>query len=337
MNESNIQQNQQNAGKSGDEIDIFDFTSRIWKSFKSFLTETKDLIISFIIYSIRKTLWIVSFAVLGMILGFVYYSVKKPYYTSLLEGTSGGVDNTVVIDHINTLFQMVKKPELLARSLKLTEEQAEQIRSIKALYGIDVNKDGKPDYIDEFEKYDPRKDTSQRVPSTFYIKVALYDEEILDTLRKSLFDYINRNTYIQTLYEIDKRQKKEMIAELTKEIIKIDSVQYLDLARKTNKKKNYDKAETVFVFGNEPEIKLFYTDIFKLYEQKQALQKSLEISDKPVVIVQDFTPSHHEEKTVAYYMIRLGLAMAVLGYFCAILWQYRKPLWKIIKEEEPTN
>jgi len=78
---------------------------------------------------------------------------------------------------------------------------------------------------------------------------------------------------------------------------------------------------------------LFYTDINTLYAQKQDLERKLEISDKPVVIVQDFTPSLYEEKESLYYASRLGLAMAFMGLICGMLWQYRKTLWKTIVEE----
>jgi hypothetical protein len=162
------------------------------------------------------------------------------------------------------------------------------------------------------------------------VKVILYDEDILPYLREGLFQYINGNTYIQTLYEIDKRQKNELIGELKKEIAKIDTLQRVAY----DKKAGIEVGQKVFVMGNEQEIKLFYPNILELQERKQELEKTLEISDKPVVIVQDFTPSQYIEKKAFYYVVRLGLAMAFMGLVCGMLMQYRKRLWKIITEEE---
>ena len=336
MNESNIQQNK---SKPNDEIDIFEFCSQIWIAFKKFALHIKNFIVSILIFLIRKSLWIVSFALLGMILGYALYSVSRSYYISSLEGNtggiydpvgkkySGGVDNSVVIDHINKLNMVTAKPSLLANYLCMNIEQAESIRSIEAYYGIDVNKDMKPDFVDIRKTYNPKDTTQRRVPSFIYIYVSVYDENVLPALRKGLFQYVNNNAYIQELYRVDKRQKRELLLEIEKEISKIDSLQHTHF----HKKAKVDKGQLVFL-GNEPELKLFYTDILSLYERKQYLEKNLEISDEIIVVVQDFTPLQQEENPVLYYMCLFGALMAIVGVICALFWQHRKRVWTLIKE-----
>ena len=335
MNELNVKQNGDNAGN---DLDIFELSSRMWNSFKNFIIWIKDLIVFIIIFLIRKSIWIAAFAMTGMILGYVFYNLKKPAYTSSLEGNSGGVDNTVVIDHVNKLKRMTgnNKADILAKYLNLNVEQTEKIKSIRAYYGIDINRDGKPDFIDMHERYNPKDTMQTRLPSLFYIYVSVFDEDIMPTLRNRLFQYINGNSYIQTLYNIDRRQKEDMIVLLNTEISKIDSIQFIDINNKSQRA-SIEMGNKVFVMGAEPEIRLFYTDILSLYTQKQSLQKSLDISDKPVIIVQDFTPAQFEEKQSLYYIFWLGLAMAAMGLVCSILWQYRKPLWKIITEKDKIN
>ena len=328
MNESN---NQQNVGKQNDEIDIFEFCSRMWDTFKEFFTAVKELVLTFIIFTLRKTLWIASFALLGVIVGYTYSSLRKPYYTSMLEGNSGGVDNTVVIDHINRLFHMKNKPEILANTIGLSVEQAKQVNYIKAFYGIDVNRDTIPDFIDEFETFNPRDTTQKRVPSVFYIKVALYDEDILSVLRERLFQYINNNAYIQTLYDIDKKQKEELIDDIAKEIAKIDELHLVEINRRTA---NVEIGQRLYLTGAEPEIRLFYNDILNLRTKMQDLQKSLDLTDKPVVIVQDFIPAQFVEKTSLHYIVKMGLLMSLFGFFFATVWHYRKILWKLIVEDK---
>jgi hypothetical protein len=326
MNESNMQQN---AGKPNDEIDIFEFCFRLWGAFKKFLIGIKDLIVSIIIFLIRKTLWIVSFALFGVILGFMLYSVSKPYYSSLLEGNTGRIDNTVMIDHINKLNQASRKPSLLANYLGINTEQAEKIRSIKAYYGIDINKDYKPDYVDYGEKYNPKDTMQLRVPSYIYIKVSVYDEDMLSTLRKGLFYYINNNAYIQELFKIDKQQREELLVDIEKEISKIDSLQRIRFRKETT----VEKGQMSISLNNEQRIQLFYEDILKLRYEKQSIERSLEISDEPIVIIHDFTPLQHEERPILKFILVLGGSMAVLGVFCSLLWQYRKRIWDLIKED----
>ena len=340
MNESNLQQN---TGKSSDEIDIFEFCFRIWVAFKKFLIGIRNLIVSFIIFLIRKSLWIVSFGLAGILIGYLLHGFSRPFYTSTLEGNTGGiydserksypggVDNSVVIDHINKLNKTISKPSLLASYLNLSVEQAKEIRSIKAYYGIDVDKDLKPDYVDIKETYNP-KDTNQvRVPSFVHIRVSVYDETIFPELRNGLLYYINSNVFIQELFKVNRRQKEEMVKELEKEIQKVADFQQARIRKESNVEKG-----TIAIF-NEPEPKLFYHDILYLVSYKQMLEKNLEISDNIIVIVQDFTPLQQEERTVLIYAGVLGGSMAVLGIFCALLWQYRKRIWELIREDQASS
>jgi len=337
MNESNMQQN---TGKPNDEIDIFEFCSRMWVAFTKFLIGIKDLFVNFIIFLIRKSLWIFSFGLAGALMGFLLYGISRPFYTSTLEGNTGGiydveernylggVDNSVVIDHINKLNKAVGKPLLLANYLGMSIEQVKEIRSIKAFYGIDINKDMKPDYVDVKETYNP-KDTNQiRVPSFVQIKVSVYDESIFPNLRKGLLNYVNNNAFIQDLYRISRSQKEEMVQVIEKELKTIDDFQQARI----RKESNVDQGSVVVV-GTEPEPRLFYGDVLSLQRRKQLLEKNLEISDEIVVIVQDFTPLQQEERTVVKYIAVLGTFMAVLGIFCALLWQYRKRIWQLIRED----
>ena len=344
MTESNIKESNMNSERQDKEIDLLELGSSAWRGLKGFfggilgiLIWVKDFMIAFIIFSIRKVLWVGSFALLGIVLGLVYSSIKKPYYTSMLEGFSGGVDNTVVIDHINQLNRMVSKPDVLANYLDIEIEDAEKIRFFEAFYGIDVNFDGKWDYVDEKKSYNPRnlKDTVQfRVPSVFFVKIQLYDEEILPVLRERLFKHINNNTYIQTLYEIDKRHKEALIAELEREIEKIDRLDTLQHLLRFSRDKGLEMGEKIYLFGSsEPELRLFYNDILSLYGQKQGLQRSIEISDEPVIIVQDFIAAQWEERTKAFYAATLAAILVIIGYAAAICWTFRKRLRKMIVEE----
>ena len=337
MSESNIQQN---TGKPNDEIDIFEFSLRIWKAFVNFLIGIRDFFVSILIFFIRKSLWIVSFGIAGMLLGFMLYEISRPFYTSVLEGNTGGfydiderkftggVDNSVVIDHINRLNRVTGKPSLLANYLGISIEQAKEIRSIKAYYGIDVNKDMKPDYVDEKETYNPKDSSQIRVPSFVHIKVAVFDENIFPELRRGLLRYINNNTYIQELFRIDRQQKEKMILEIDKEIKNIDNLQEARIRKESSIEQG-----TTFVVVNEPEPKLFYRDVLSLQRRKQLLEKNLELSDEVIVIVHDFTPLQQEERTVSKYVGILGASMAVLGFFCALLWHYRKRIWELIRED----
>ena len=350
MNESNIKQEQQNSDK---EIDLLDIGSKAWKGTKvgvksltSFLITIliiiKDFSVFFIILSIRKALWVITFLLAGVLFGYVYYNfIRTPYYTSQLEGNSGGVDNSVVINQINNIERMVGKPELLADFFNLTVEEAKQIRLLKACYGIDMTGDGRPDLVDDKDRYAPRKLNPQRdtlisrVPSIFYVKVQLYDESIIPVLRDRILEYINENEYVQRLYEIDKRLSEETVRELEKEIVRLDTLQMVDVMRKAKQKTiTFESFETILQLGAEPEFRLLYPEIFALHDRKQELQRVIEIKEKPIIVVNDFAPAQYDERTQNYYVLVFGFIMVVIGYVLAILWSFRKKLRKIIMEEQ---
>jgi len=325
MSESNIQQNK---GKPNDEIDIFEFSIRISNAFKNFLIGIKDYFISFIIFLIRKSLWISSFAVAGVLLGYLLYGISKPSYSSLMEGHTSGLDNTVVIDHINKLSKLRGKPDLLANYLDITENQAKDIKSIKACYGIDINRDGKTDYIDYKEKYNPKDTNQMRVQSHIYLQVAVYNERIFNDLRQGLLQYIVSNKYLKELFKIDTIQKRQMINEIDIEILKIDSLQ-----RSRFRKNMYPPNTNMLFMGNEPEIKLFHEEKLSLFSRRQRLVRDIEISDEIIVIIHDFTPLAEEENPILVYILIFGGSMAILGIFCSLLWQHRKKIWALIRED----
>ncbi len=325
MSEPNTQQNKH---QPNDEIDIFEFCSRIWGAFEKFLINIKDIIVSIIVFLIRKSVWIASFAIVGALIGYLWHGISKPLYSSSLEGYTGGLDNRMIIDHINKLEQLVVKPGLLANYLNINEDEAKSIKSVKAYYGIDVNKDGRMDYIDFKGTYNPADTNQIRISSFLYLKVSVHDENILPVLRKGLLNYINSNPYFRERFNIDRGQKKETIEDIDIEISKIDSLQ-----RSRFRKDMFPNSSQIVFLGNQAETKLFDDEIMKLRAQKQALQGDLKVSEEIIVVVQDFTSLSEEENPLLRYILICSIAMAVLGFFCALLWQYRKKIWELIKED----
>jgi hypothetical protein len=161
-----------------------------------------------------------------------------------------------------------------------------------------------------------------------YVNVSVYDESVLDDLRDGLLQYINNNAYIKSLFNIDKEQTNQLVKELDSEIAKIDSLRKVQLRKEITP----DKGQ-MFVAGNLPEPRLFYQETLSLYERKLGLEKNLKLYNEIIVVIQDFTPLQNEARSVLFYMFVFGVAMAVMGLFCALLWQYRKTIWKLIREQ----
>ncbi|GHT21634.1 hypothetical protein FACS189430_02020 [Bacteroidia bacterium] len=311
---------------SSNEIDLFEFCSRLWDVFISFLIKFKDFIISIILFLIRKSLWVVSFALFGGVIGYALYFTTIPVYSSYLVAETGQIKSEVFIDHVNRLSKLKANSDALSKYLKINAEDAAKISSIKAYYGIDVNKDRGVDYVDFKESYNP-KDTSQaRVANYLYLRVAVYDEDIFPKLRSGLLHYINDNAYIKMLFEINMQQKGALISELNAEIAKIDSLQHYQMKQ--------DKANLKdILLTSKPDIKLFYSDLLSLYRQKQDLERDTAVFKAPIAIIQNFTPLSLEDRPKSLFAAVAGAIGAVLGLVFALLWQYRKRIWSLIIEK----
>ncbi|MDR3094251.1 MAG: hypothetical protein LBU62_06400, partial [Bacteroidales bacterium] len=302
---------------SSNEIDIFEFCSRLWNAFKFFLIQIKNIIVSIVIFLIRKSLWIVSFAIVGGIIGHTLYYATKQVYSSYLIAETGKIQSEIFVNHVNRLNKLGSKPEILSKYLNINKNDAEKISSIKAYYGIDVNKDKNVDYVDFNESYNPKDTNQRRVDDYLYLKVTVYDEDVFPKLQSGLIQYITNNTYIKRLFEVNMQQKNALISELNLEIKKIDSLQNYQMRQDRTNLKD-------ILLTSKPEIKLFYGDLLFLYKQKQELERDTAIFKSPVAIIQNFTPLSIEDHPKLLLVIVAGLIGAVVGLVFALIWQYRK-------------
>jgi hypothetical protein len=243
------------------------------------------------------------------------------------------MNNTVVVNSINLLNDLFisSNYSALAGYLKINEDQAKNIKSIKALYGIDVNKDGLADFIDYKETYNPQDTTKQRLSDIFYLKISVYDESVFPILKNSIKSYINSNPYVIENNDVRINQAKSQINILKAEIAKLDSlqtVQYFEIP-KTQKSNNNQ-----MIVLNEKDIKLFHEDKIKLNSKILELEKDLAINPEPITVIQDFSQLSKTQNPITKYIKIWVPIFFVLGLICALLWQYRKKIWQLIREKQ---
>ncbi|MDR0712779.1 MAG: hypothetical protein LBF89_00730 [Bacteroidales bacterium] len=319
----------QNKGGQSDEIDIFEFCSRLYNVFKSFVIQLKDFFVAILILLIRKSLWIISFAVIGIALGVALYNYMPVIYSSQLIADTGGVNNSVFIDQVNRISRLVKKPERLANFLQMDEEQAKKITFIKAYYGIDINRDGQLDYVDFDENYNAKDTSIRRLTTYLCLKVSVKDESIFVPLKDKILWYLQSNEYIRHLHEISIRQKIDFIHELDREMSKIDSIQNAQLRQNMGNFKE-------IVLMNKPEMKLFHSDMLSLYSRKQSFERDTAIFKQPISVIQDFTLLGEEDRNLQWYIFKGCVMGAITGLCFSLLWQYRKRIYQLIREEAIT-
>lgn len=318
-----------NRPQPSDEIDLIQFFGRIWKSFKNAINWLIDLIGKFFILLIRKSLWIISFGIIGLIVAYVLFTISKRFYSSNMTAISNSVDNTYIVNSINLLNNLFKEKnyQTAADYLNIDVQKVSQIKSIEAFYMLDFNKDRIPDQIDYEKTFNPKDTSITRMNNFFVVRLEVFDEGIFENARDGIIKYINRNKFITENNEDRIRQNLALIETLKSEIKKIDSLQkveYFELPQMQRASSNQ------MVVLNEKERKLYHDQKLALEKEKLKLEKELIINREPITIVQDFTPLSKAENPYSKYAIIFGLLFALLGFAFSLIWQYKKIIYNLI-------
>lgn len=318
---------------SSDEIDLIELFNRIGNSIKKGTIWIFDRIMDFILLLIRKSLWILSFSIIGAFVGYSFFKATPRYYSSEMVAVSNALDNNYIVSSINLLDDLFKggNYSIAASYLEMPVENSQQIKSIGAYYGIDVNKDGITDYVDYKKEFNPRDTSVRRIKDFFYVKLEVFSETVFGQARDGLKKYINKNNYVIENNNVRILQSEESIKSLNAEIKKIDSLQkivYFEIP-KAQKQSN-----SQMVVLNEKEMKLYHEQILELERKKQELEKDIAINKDPITVVQDFTPLSKAENPVTKYLIKWVSLFALLGFIVSLLWQFKKSIFKIIKEQQ---
>lgn len=329
FNEINME-NQIPNTRPSEEIDLLELMSRMVRSIKRFFIWLYDLLISFIQFILSKTLWILSFSIIGGVFGYLLFTNTPRFYSSEMIARSNAMNNSVIVGSINLLDDIFdnRNYNALGAYLGIPVEKAEKIKSIEAFYGIDLNHDKLVDYVDYEKIYNPKDTTQKRLTDIFYLRISVYDETVFTSARDGIKQYLNTNPFVLENNRVRTLQALSLINEYKNQIIKLDSlqkVQYFEVPKLQKAGNNQ------MIFLNEKEARLYHGDIISLYNRQLGLEKELMLNPDPITVIQDFTPLAKADNPLIKFL-RIGiLFFAVLGFFLSIIWQFRTKIWMIIK------
>lgn len=315
---------------SNDEIDLLELFNRMGKAFTKSITWVFNLLFKLFLLILNRAFWIASFMLIGVVLGIAVFYATPRFYSSQMMATANSTNNDIVVNAINQLNNLFTAANYnaAAQNLNISIEQAKKIKSIQAFYGIDVNHDNIPDYVDYDNLYNPKDTTTKRVTGLFYVMVKVYDKEVFSPVRDGIKKYIFSNPYIAENNEIRKEQTASMIVAYDKEIQKLDSLQKDYYFNQLTQKAGSGQ----IIFLNEKDVKLFHKEMLGLVEQKQDLQKELTLNPDPITVIQDFTQLTRAVNPWTKYVKYWGLVFAILGFFAGVNWQYRKSILTFLRK-----
>ncbi len=251
------------------------------------------------------------FAFSGLVLGYVYDLVKKPYYESSAIVTSGLsyfegiidpselvypiIDQKIAIDMVNAIGDIVKSSEneILASKLMISLDVAATIKLIEAeqLYELDL-------------------ENRRQKLSQFSITIRVSDNASIPLVQQGIYDYFTKNAYTNKNYTLFKNQVPSLIFHLEQEI------EDLQEYRKELKGKANAGMSSISIANNRSEV--MQNQIVQLYEKKQDLERDLKLL-APLSYVSEFPVYENPNNRMLLRMLVLGILFFLIGFFYAII------------------
>ncbi|WP_266205291.1 chain length determinant protein [Pontibacter kalidii] len=246
-----------------DEIDVAEVFRNIglfFNSIKKRIQYVFDVVLS-------HKLMIIGITALGLGVGYLTYSLTKPYYTSSMTLMLANIRNEFIEDQLNKLSTMIGEGnyEVVADRLDISQASAQQIKEMK-FSNLDQ------DRIEE---------DSVLTGSPFRIELSLYNRELFESMEPALTNYLENNRYFAKQKRIKQRQVESMISKLKGEISSIDSM-------KTNVGSPRGPVNG-FVYGQPIDPTNLYKESILMYKEQVELEADLENLDN-VEIVTGFVP-----------------------------------------------
>jgi uncharacterized protein YneF (UPF0154 family) len=295
------------------EIDLIELFSKIANWFSSKIRYLLDILLQVFYFLTNNIIWLVSFLIIGLIIGFYIHKIQKLYYHTEMVGISNTITNSEVIRNINNWnYESV-----------FTEDEVQNIKSIKATFLLDKNNDDLWDIIDDFDNINT-SDTNiinERVKNYFCVKIEVYDTSLISNIEKKLLQYISNNKRVVNLNTINTKQKEDLIPIIEKEISDLDSLRKFEYFTK-QKTPSIKFNETLLV--SEQETKLYHKDILYLTKLLQEEKRELFLKKDPFDIILDFYVPIIEENNLTNTLVNSVKLSLLFGLIILIFIKKKK-------------
>jgi len=277
-----------NSNKSVDEIDLFEVFLKIIRIVRN------------------NFLLIVTFFLLGTLLGFLWYSTVPKEFESKMLITSDILTESYseeVTENLNSLISENNQAEL-AKRLNISEKESAEIRKI-----VIENTDDKPQSSKEKEKI------------FLLITVTVTSQSIIATLQQKLVAYLENNNFVKIRVQQKKDFLTSMIKKINEEIASLE-----EFKNKIYKGDFFTSAKGTIMLDPT----LLNTAIIDLTKEKIEYENDLQIVES-VQVVEGFTILNNP--TSPKLSVALASGSFVGLFFVAMLIAF-KGVRKIVRLEE---
>jgi len=257
--------------------------------------------------------------ILGLVLGFIYDIVSKPYYQSTAYATSAlsyfeteevdykskkiVLDQQAMVDFINDISRLIDEDEIdvVARKLNISIDEAKNIRFLEAeeLFFVDG-------------------ENIQQKRDKFKIVLEVYDNNTIREIENGIKYYINNNPYIQKYYQLHLDQSNQLVERISLEIDDLKKVRD-QMGSKSNS--DYSEIKMSSQYSQTD------NQIINLFIKQQQISKYTMLL-KPIEFFEKFSIP---EKPALRIWIRMGVMSAIfffIGIFIGLIKFYNSRMKK---------
>ncbi|WP_162052408.1 chain length determinant protein [Pontibacter pamirensis] len=292
------EQEQKRMNNAQDEIDLRVIFKQIGVAFK----QIRNSISYMLSVLLKRSILVLSFTALGLVLGYAAFYLTKPYYISSMTLVLSEIRNEFVENQLNNLSDMINEGNIVAVSeqLNIDPDAANEIIEMR-FHNLDEDRIAEDSIL---------------TGSPFKIELSLYDNSLFETMEPALTNYLENNRYFSKQKRIRQREIESLISKLKDQIESIDSV-------KTTVASPSGPVNG-FVYGQPIDPTTLYRESLTMYERQVELEAELDQLDN-IEVVNGFTPRFRPTGPVLQrFLIIGGLLAFVLGVIVALVLEERK-------------
>ena len=262
----------------------------------------REVINEVILFFINFKILIVVITLIGVLGAIVFQKVRPTYYSTTAIATSGiseferisdtkeVMNQRTAINLINNLQINVEKEDfsLLAKKLKISEDQSEQLKKIEAIQIYREDQDGK--------KHNTPK---------FKILLSVRDNSIIPVIQNGLITYFIDNEYVANFYDKYQMTSQQEITAIENEVKELKELR--------NSSDSKVDMSTISILSKKG-INEVQNNIVELIKMKSIINTNQELL-KPLSFVQGFGQTQIPERAVGL----LGAVAAGISFLIAIL------------------
>jgi hypothetical protein len=321
--------NQINSKPQGNELDLLELSRRIGKRLGNMFRAIGRGTLITTVFLLKKWLPLSLSIITGILISYALKLASSSFYTSDITIRSNAVPNSDIVSYIDKLHVFCREGNkaALANALSLDSAQVNNIKDIKALWIIDMGRDGIPDFIDIKGKHNVYDTVNVRMQDRLAIRVKISTPQELSSLRDGLFKYISNDSLFRQKNRVRLKQSDELIARLNYDIEQLDSLQEVKYFEET--RRNIPPSGGQMIFMQTPNTQLLYSDIYELYRRKQAAESERALYSNLITLLSDFTVPFRPENSTMYYGKKIIPAIFFLAVIIILMWDNRKKLMDV--------